>query len=420
MNNYELLKKHVFVTKLAGFEHTKYIQDNETKQKVNENDIPLVQGKNIKNGRFVENFEWYISKNISDLLVRSKLNKKCILIPYVGSNLGEVGIFDNNYECHMASNIAKVELIDDYFDLDYLKYYFQSNIGQSYLFRSKQGSAQPNITMESIRNTLVIDYKKDRQKKIANTLKNIDDKIDNNNKIINESEKLAKKIYDYWFIQFEFPDKNGNPYKSSNGKMIYNEKLKKEIPENWKVGNLYDIADFINGLACQKYRPKKNELGLPVIKIREMNEGISSDTERVSSGINEKYIVNDNSILFSWSATLEVIRWYGGKAGLNQHIFKINPTKYGMNYTYQQLKSYINNFVKIALSRKTTMGHITTDHIKQSVIVLPPKSIVNRYEKMVSSLYDKLLLKSKENEELSKLKNFLLPLLMNGQVGFKD
>ena len=191
MSKYEKINSHVFVTKLAGFEHSKYIQNNETRTRKEETDIPLVQGKNIRNGRFVENYDWYISKDISDLLVRSKLNKRCILIPYVGSNLGEVGIFEHPYDCHMASNIAKMELVDDYFDLDFLKYYLQSDIGQAYLFQAKQGSAQPNITMEAIRNTMILDTTKAVQLKIAKVLKAIDEKIDINNQI---NDNLEYKV----------------------------------------------------------------------------------------------------------------------------------------------------------------------------------------------------------------------------------
>ncbi len=405
MNNYELLKKHVFVTKLAGFEHTKYIQDNETKQKANESDIPLVQGKNIKNGRFVENFEWYISKNISDLLVRSKLNKKCILIPYVGSNLGEVGIFDNNYECHMASNIAKVELIDDYFDLDYLKYYFQSNIGQSYLFRSKQGSAQPNITMESIRNTLVIDYKKDRQKKIANTLKNIDDKIDNNNKIINESEKLAKKIYDYWFIQFEFPDKNGNPYKSSSGKMIYNEKLKKDIPENWELKKLKDIAEM--------YQPET----ISVNKLKTNGKynvyganGIIGKYNEYNHEQNEIAVCCRGAGCGQYLMTLP-FSWITGNAMI------IKPKK---NYNYKEYIYYklsdkdIFNYIT-----GSAQPQITRTNIENMKILIPSKLILEKFNNIAINIRNKIIGCLQENDELNNLKNYLLPLLMNGQVSFK-
>ena len=239
MIKYEKLGNHVFVTKLAGFEHSKYIQFNETKRKVKDDDIPLVQGQNIRNGNFIEKYNYYISKKISDELIRSKLNKKCILIPYVGSNLGEVGIFYHPYDCHMASNIAKIELIDDYFDIEYLKYYLQSPIGQSYLFVDKQGSAQPNITMQSIRNTLIIDKPKEEQLKIVKSLKEIDDKININTQINNNLEELMKTLYQRWFVEFNFPNEEGKPYKASGGKMVWNEELKQEIPEGWKVENLY-------------------------------------------------------------------------------------------------------------------------------------------------------------------------------------
>lgn len=178
---FEKIDPFVFVTKLAGFEHSEYVQPNATKEPMDNTDIPMVQGKNIREGVFVEKYDWYISKRIADLLPRSILNKKCILIPYVGSNLGEVGLFPNKYRCQLASNIAKLELKTDKYDLEYVMYYLQSPIGQSYLFQEKQGSSQPNITMESIRNTQII--KKDilEQKKIVKILSLLTKKIERNN-----------------------------------------------------------------------------------------------------------------------------------------------------------------------------------------------------------------------------------------------
>ena len=191
---FEKLGPYVYVTKLAGFEHSEFIQQNATKKPKLETDIPMVQGKNIRDGVFVEKYDWYISRNISDSLPRSVLNKKCILIPYVGSNLGEVGIFPNKYRCHLASNIAKLELINDKYDLEYLMYYFQSPIGQSYLFKDKQGSSQPNITMESIRNSKVIIKPIIEQKKIAKILSKISRKIENNNAINNNLPNYSSMV----------------------------------------------------------------------------------------------------------------------------------------------------------------------------------------------------------------------------------
>ena len=204
--SYEEISPYVFVTKLAGFEHSKYIQPFATKEPINKNDIPMVQGKNIRNGVFIEKYDWFIKKEISDSLPRSVLNKKCILIPYVGSNLGEVGIFHNKYVCHLASNIAKVELNSDRYLLEYIMYYMQSKIGQSYLFQAKQGSSQPNITMESIRKTKIIKRTINEQKEIVKILSSIDNQIKRNNEMVQKLQCFKPAL--------NFSKNGGNQYAS--------------------------------------------------------------------------------------------------------------------------------------------------------------------------------------------------------------
>lgn len=262
---------------------------------------------------------------------------------------------------------------------------------------------------------------KEIQTEIADVLTAIDEKIEHNLSICAELESMAKTLYDYWFVQFDFPDENGKPYRTSGGKMIGNDRTKREIPNRWKDGNLYDIADFVNGLACQKYRPDIGEEGLPVIKIKEMHDGISEDTEFVSMNIPRKYVVEDGDLLFSWSATLETMFWYGGKGGLNQHIFKVVPkASYPIEYVYEQLSAYIINFVKMAEARKTTMGHITTDHLNQSKIVLPSPDVLEKYAIKVKPIYQRIGQLKRENIVLSKLRDWLLPMLMNGQATVVD
>lgn len=260
---------------------------------------------------------------------------------------------------------------------------------------------------------------KDVQIKMFDTLKMIDDKIQINSNINTELEAMAKTIYDYWFLQFEFPNEEGKPYKSSGGKMVWNEELKREIPEGWEVGSLYDIADFINGIACQKFRPISDDR-LPVIKIAEMHDGITNRTEWARNDVPEKNLIFDGDILFSWSATLETIIWNGGKGVLNQHIFKVIPKKFPKYYIFMQLSAYIINFVQMAEARKTTMGHITIDHLKQSKILMPPLIITKKFDDAVKVNFEKILEENIENRELVSLRNFLLPLLMNGKVGFKE
>ena len=255
------------------------------------------------------------------------------------------------------------------------------------------------------------------QKSTTHVLTVIDAKIANNNKLIQELEDTAQLIYDYWFTQFDFPGENGRPYLSSGGKMLWSDELKREIPEGWLVVNLYGIADFINGLACQNHRPKGTDTGLPVIKIREMHDGVTADTERVSSSIPARNIIKDGDMLFAWSASLEVQYWNGGVAGLNQHIFKVEPKpNIPAEFVYQQLIRYLVVFKRMAEVRKTTMGHITSDHLDQSRVVLPPIATLQKFDSTTRAIRSSIIQLGQQNRELIQLRDWLLPMLMNGQV----
>lgn len=230
-------------------------------------------------------------------------------------------------------------------------------------------------------------------------------------------EAMAKQLYDYWFVQFDFPNEEGKPYKSSGGAMVYNEKLKREIPQGWHCGTLLDIAEYTNGLACQKYRPIDNNK-LPVIKIKEMHDGLSADTEWVKADIPDDVKVFDGDVLFSWSASLEVMLWAYGNGGLNQHIFKVTSKNgYPRSFYFYQLIHYVGVFKQMAEARKTTMGHITQDHLRQSTIAIPPNvDIANKLEEKLCPIFDEIVKNNQEIMALTKQRDELLPLLMNGQA----
>ncbi len=255
------------------------------------------------------------------------------------------------------------------------------------------------------------------QKKIGDFLYSLEKKKQINNQVNQELEAMAKTLYDYWFVQFDFPDQNGKPYKSSGGKMVYHPELKREIPEGWGVDSLWNIANFYNGLAMQKYRPDTNgDDYLPVIKIREMMNGFSKDTEKARLDIPTEAVVERGDILFSWSATLEVVIWGKEKGALNQHIFKVTSDTYPKSFIYFELKSYLKVFKAIAELRKTTMGHITQDHLKQANIVVPPIDLISKLDAKLQPIMLKQQIIENQNQELTKLRDWLLPMLMNGQV----
>lgn len=277
------------------------------------------------------------------------------------------------------------------------------------------GSIQKNLYVSALE-TITLNHKDiSQQRKIANTLYSLDAKIELNNSINAKLEDMAKTFYNYWFVQFDFPDSNNKPYKSYGGKMVWNEELKRQIPHEWRVGTLLDIAEYTNGLACQKYRPTDHNF-LKVIKIREMNEGFSDNSEFVKADIPEKVIVKNGDVLFSWSASLDVKIWTGGNGALNQHIFKVTSKTYPKSFYYFQLVNYLQHFKMMAETRKTTMGHITQEHLQQSRIAIPPIALIMKLDEILAPIFAMKINNEVENQKLSELRDWLLPMLMNNQV----
>ena len=150
-----------------------------------------------------------------------------------------------------------------------------------------------------------------------------------------------------------------------------------------------------------------------------MKEGFSAKTEKVRSDVPDEIKVFNGDILFSWSASLEVIQWSGGQGALNQHIFKVTSEKYPKSYYYFELLNYLQHFKMMAELRKTTMGHITKEHLEQSRIVKPPKETISQLDNLLNPILDKINKNKIENLKLTELRDWLLPMLMNGQVTVK-
>ena len=252
-------------------------------------------------------------------------------------------------------------------------------------------SGRQRVQIEPLRLVEVFIPPISTQKKIVKILSNIDKKIRINNQINNNLYELMKNKFNNYIDNLD----------------IYEESV------------LSRIANYKNGLAMQKYRPI-NELGLPVIKIKEMNSGISSETERCSSNINDDVIINDGDILFSWSGTLCMNIWCGGKAGLNQHIFKVTSDKYPKWFYYFWTLKHLNNFVEIAAGKATTMGHIKRTELDKSIVKIPSNKSLEEADKIFTPLFNKYINNNIENKNLIQLRDTLLPKLMNGEIDLEN
>jgi type I restriction enzyme S subunit len=411
MNNKKIVKLSDISEIIPGFafKSEDFGNEGETVVKIKDISPPFIITVNADRVNF--------KKYNRDKLVKYRINKGDFVVAMTGATIGKVGKLINEETCYINQRVAKINPKEGV-SKEFVYYTIQRKLFVEFILtRLDSSSAQGNISADGIGEFQVPSYSKDTQQKIASVLSALDSKIELNNRINAELEAMAKTLYDYWFVQFDFPDANGKPYKSSGGKMVWNEGLKREIPdlEGWSVGTLLDIADYANGLPCQKFRPTGDDV-LRVIKIREMNEGFSANTELVRPNIPPKSIIENGDVLFSWSASLEVKIWTGGKGALNQHIFKVTSIDYPKSFYYYQLLNYLKHFKMMAENRKTTMGHITQDHLQQSRIVIPPKELTKVLDKIIAPIFSKKINNEIENQKLIELRDWLLPMLMNGQV----
>ncbi|MGK9476343.1 restriction endonuclease subunit S [Melioribacter sp. OK-6-Me] len=258
------------------------------------------------------------------------------------------------------------------------------------------------------------------QRAIARILSDLDAKIELNQQMNKTLEAIGQAIFKHWFIDFEFPNEEGKPYKSSGGPMEYNEELDKEIPKGWRVKPIDEIANFLNGLPLQKYPPKNTEEYLPIIKIRELRQGVTKDSDKASLNIPKEYIIDDGDVVFSWSGSLEVVIWTGGKGALNQHLFKVTSKDYLKWFYYYWTLQYLPDYRHIAEGKATTMGHIQRHHLKNSLVLIPDNMTIKKMDKIFNPIIEKIININVEARTLSSLRDALLPKLMTGKIRIDD
>lgn len=193
------------------------------------------------------------------------------------------------------------------------------------------------------------------------------------------------------------------------------------LPEGWKQASLIDIADYLNGLAMQKYRPTADESGIPVLKIKELRQGFCDDnSELCSPSIKSDYIIHDGDVIFSWSGSLLVDLWCGGICGLNQHLFKVTSSKYDKWFYYAWTKHHLDHFVAVAADKATTMGHIKRDELAKAEVLIPNETDYNRIGALLQTIYEMIISNRIENKKLAATRDTLLPKLMNGEIDMSE
>lgn len=279
-------------------------------------------------------------------------------------------------------------------DKDYLYYLVCSPLVREPAIKSMVGSSgRQRVQTDVVQGLSIAVPPIEEQRQIGGILRALDDKIELNNEINKNLLEQAQTIFTEEFLSLD------------------------GIPEGWSESSLLGIANYLNGLAMQKFRPSDNEQGLPVLKIKELRQGsCDANSERCSLSIKPEYIVHDGDVIFSWSGSLLVDFWCGGTCGLNQHLFKVTSTDYDKWFYFAWTNHHLQKFTAIAADMATTMGHIKREELAKAKVLIPSATDYKRIGGLLEPIYDLIILNRIENRRLASLRDELLPQLMSGQL----
>ena len=380
--------------------------------------IPWLSVKDFNNdSRYVYSTEKSITEEGLSHSSTKLLQQKDTIISARGT-VGEIAMIPYpmafNQSCYGLR--AKKEIIDSVF----LYYLIKHNL--NILKKRTHGTVFDTITKDTFSYIEVEIPNKEIQIKITNILEQIDDKIELNHKINENLEEQAQAVFKNWFIDFEFPNEEGQPYKSSGGKMIWNEELQKEIPEAWKNGTIEDLSEEI---ICGKTpSTKKQEYygsDIPFITIPDMHDKIYIvKTERYLSkfGANSQFTkyLPKNSICVSCIGTAGLVSLVYEKSQTNQQINSIIPKEdFSAYYIFLLMKNISKVIINLGQSG-TTMCNLNKLQFSKINIMIPSIKIMNLFDKVVYSLFEQILNNTLENEKLADLRDTLLPRLMSGEI----
>ena len=278
----------------------------------------------------------------------------------------------------------------------YPKYLFavlRSREIQQQIYNTNVGDVIPHFKKQFLNQLLIPIPERSIQESIGDLYYVLSLKAERNKKINDNLYAQAKAIFDNHFINID------------------------AIPAGWRKGNLLDIANYLNGLAMQKFRPQGHEIGLPVLKIKELRQGSCDDSSELCSlSIKPEYIIHNGDVIFSWSGSLLVDIWCGGTCGLNQHLFKVTSDVYDKWFYYLWTAHHLARFIAIAADKATTMGHIKREELAKAEVLIPCEEDYTSFNSIMQPIFELIISNRIESRKLAALRDELLPKLMSGEI----
>ena len=415
---------------------------------------PYIRVRDMK-GKFIPTDELeYVPDHIFPKIKNYIVNTNDVIVSIVGT-IGLVSIITEKLNnASLTENCAKLSGLDR-IDAEYLYYFLISEIGQAELQKATVGAVQPKLPLYGIEN-VSIDWKtRTERKEIVKQLNSLDNRIQLNAQINQTLEQIAQALFKSWFVDFDpvrakvqalsdglsleqaelaamqaisgktaeeltalsqtQPDRYAKLAETAKAfpcEMVEVDGV--EVPKGWNLKALDEIANYQNGLALQKFRPEDDEPFLPVVKIAQLRQGYADGEEKAKASIKSECIIDNGDVIFSWSGSLLVDIWCGGKAALNQHLFKVTSKRYPKWFYYFYTKYHLAEFQRIAYDKAVTMGHIKHEHLSAAKCIVPNDELLAN--KTLENILEKIIFDRLENFNLQDTRDLLLPRLLNGEI----
>lgn len=340
-----------------------------------------------------------------------------ILVANIRPYLKKIWFADRDGGCSADVLVFKVK---ESYDPKFVYYGMFRDDFFSHMMRGSKGTKMPRGDKRQLMDFILPDFNKPTQQKIAAVLSTLDAKIALNNRINAELESMAKTLYDYWFVQFDFPDKNGKPYKSSGGKMVYNQKLKRKIPGGWNVKELGEIeSNIITGKTPPKSHEEYFNGAVPFITIGDIRGNMhvvrtEETLSKLGGDFQKSKYIQKGAICVSCIASPGLVGFATEKSQTNQQINSIEcENKEHQYYLYFALKDF---FTASKAKTGNTFPNMNKGDFFSIQVVKPNLDTLKKYMLTVASSIDSIFNNSIQNQQLTELRDWLLPMLMNGQV----
>lgn len=385
--------------------------------------VPIVRVTDIRHGRINQVDPLKVAPEIADKYRRTVLRGGELLLTLVGT-VGETAVVPASLAgWNTARAVAVLPVLDEP-GPRWVQYALQTGPAREYIQTRLNTTVQATLNLGDVTTLPIPMPPREARERILKILGALDDKIELNRKTNATLEAMARALFKSWFVDFD-PVRAKAEGRAPSGmdaetaRLFPNALVESQlgpIPKGWTVEPLDTIADFRNGLALQKFRPEEGEPRLPVVKIAQLRTGQPDSGEWSRADIVPDCILENGDVVFSWSGSLTVVVWCGGRAALNQHLFKVTSTAYPKWFYLQWLLEHLPEFQRIAGDKATTMGHIQRHHLTAANCVVPPGDLIDATDRLLAPMLEQRVALDLESRHLARVRDELLPRLLSGAL----